>query len=51
MSEPEIKLTAAQAQEILNYLVSCPYAQVFQLVAYLTAAMAQNGVGDADRVR
>lgn len=45
-----VVLPIEQAQEILNFLTSCPYGQVFQLVAYLTAATLQNGDGDAGAV-
>jgi hypothetical protein len=29
------KITEEQAQQILNYLSTCPYGQVYQLVAIL----------------
>jgi hypothetical protein len=41
MSTPEqqqITLTQQQAQEILNFLVQCPFNQVHQLVQYLVQA-------------
>jgi hypothetical protein len=31
----EFKITEQQAQAILNYLSTCPYGQVYQLVAIL----------------
>jgi hypothetical protein len=37
-SNGTLSISEVQAQEILNYLVGCPYAQVHHLVGYLLAA-------------
>jgi hypothetical protein len=38
------KITEEQAQQILNYLSTCPYGQVYQLVAILINLEEQKDV-------
>jgi hypothetical protein len=44
MSIKEFKITEEQAQAILNYLATCPYGQVYQLVAILMNLEEQKDV-------